>query len=115
MTGAEDPIRVRREMCETCIFRPGNLMHLRPGRLADMVELCKRQNRHIPCHEYLTLRRGSWVTGPGAKGAVCAGFFQRVEPLPWYLQVAERLGWIRWLPAPTESDEPAPPRSHRPA
>ena len=31
-------VRVQAEKCVTCIFKPGNKMDLRKGRLKDMVE-----------------------------------------------------------------------------
>lgn len=39
--------------CGTCIFRPGNKMHLQDGRVADMVRACVDENRVIPCHKTL--------------------------------------------------------------
>jgi hypothetical protein len=62
-----------------------------------MVETCKREDRHIPCHEYLTLPFGAWVAGPRATGAVCRGYWDSVAPLAALLQVAERLGFIVWV------------------
>ena len=44
-------VKVKREMCATCIFRPGNPMHLRPGRVQSMVEDCEQSDSYITCHE----------------------------------------------------------------
>jgi hypothetical protein len=41
------------EKCSTCIFRPGNLMHLREGRLEQMVKTCLDADTVIPCHQTL--------------------------------------------------------------
>ena len=71
-------------MCETCIFRPGNLMHLRPGRLKDMVEEIRAREGVIPCHKTL---------GDDLQ-AVCRGQFDKVKTQ--WLQVAERLDAITW-------------------
>lgn len=76
-------IHVQARMCKTCIFRPGNLMHLDPGRVEAMVEdeECG-DDGCIPCHQHLD--------GPGQ--AVCRGFFDKHRNTP--LQVAQRLGFI---------------------
>jgi hypothetical protein len=76
-------VHVRRLMCDTCIFRPGNLMNLEPGRVEEMVAGAA-DNGCIPCHEHL----GS-DTEP-----VCAGYFKRHQNQ--ILQIAERLKVIQW-------------------
>lgn len=74
-------VHVCAEMCSTCIFRPGNLMELRPGRVKDMVDSCKQSGGVIPCHCTL-----------GGEQAICRGFFElRVTS---EIQVAERLGYV---------------------
>lgn len=72
------------EMCPTCIFRPGNLMHLEPGRLREMVGQARKDESTIVCHS--TLNTG--------KEAACRGFFDRFATAP--LQIAERLDMIEW-------------------
>jgi hypothetical protein len=52
------------EKCSTCIFRPGNLMHLREGTVEEMVQGCIEENTVIPCHQTLD--------GPRA---VCRGLY----------------------------------------
>lgn len=76
-------IHVRAEMCPTCVFRPGNLMDLMPGRLRGMIDEARRNEGCIPCHKHLN-------TGADA---VCRGFFDRYPTAP--LQIAERLGLIQ--------------------
>lgn len=76
-------VRVAREMCSTCVFRPGNLMSLAPGRLAGMIRDATRDESTIVCHSTLDL----------PLQAACRGFFDRHPTQP--LQVAERLGLIR--------------------
>ena len=61
-----DGLRVCAEMCSDCVFRPGNLMHLRPGRLAGMVRDSLAADSCIPCHQTLDGER-----------AVCRGFWDR--------------------------------------
>lgn len=75
-------VRVMAERCATCIFRPGNLMHLQPGRVRDMVADVRRIDGCIPCHK--TLDR--------EEQAVCRGQFEVAQTQP--LQLAERLGLI---------------------
>jgi hypothetical protein len=77
-------------MCDTCIFRPGNLMRLSRGRVAQMVRDATRAEGCIICHD----------TSYGAEPAVCRGFFDLHPTQP--LQVADRLGFIEWQRPPQE-------------
>jgi hypothetical protein len=77
-------VHVKREKCPTCIFRPGNVMDLRRGRVAQMVRDAKRNDSCIVCHDTLGTR----------EHAVCRGFFELHATSP--LQVAERLGCIEY-------------------
>ena len=77
-------VHVLAEMCATCIFRPGNVMGLRSGRVRSMVDEARAHESAIVCHS--TLEDGDH--------AVCRGFFERWPTQP--LQVAERLGLITW-------------------
>ena len=70
------------ERCPTCIFRPGNQMHLRPGRQRDMLAEVRRNDSCIPCHETLE----------DELQAVCRGQYEVFQTQP--LQIAERLGMI---------------------
>ena len=79
-------VHVQAEMCPTCIFRPGNLMHLNSGRLRDIVGEARAADSTIVCHATL---------GDPARHAACRGFFD-LEPRTTPLQVAERLGMIEW-------------------
>src|SRR5476651_2454024 len=56
-------------MCDTCIFRPGNLMNLEEDRVEQMVAQATRAESCIPCHQTLS-----------GKQAVCRGFFERHAP-----------------------------------
>ncbi|MFE1923375.1 hypothetical protein ACFW91_12485 [Streptomyces asoensis] len=57
-------VRVCGDRCTTCIFRPGNLMHLEQGRVASMLKEAVAGEGHIVCHKTL---------GTEAP-AICAGF-----------------------------------------
>lgn len=63
-----DGVHVLSEMCETCIFRPGNLMGLKAGRVRGMVDDAKRDESAIICHSTLRDRR---------LHAVCRGYYDR--------------------------------------
>lgn len=76
-------IHVMPSRCETCIFRPGNLMHLQRGRVRAMVDQVKRDESCIPCHKTLD-----------GDNAVCRGQYDLHPTMP--LQVAERMGLIRF-------------------
>lgn len=88
-------VYVCREMCATCIFRPGNLMQLQPGRVRSMVDEARSGESTIVCHS--TLHK--------SQNAACRGFFDRYPTQP--LQIADRLGLVEFIdPAPEgENDE----------
>ncbi|MBM0274006.1 hypothetical protein JM949_00275 [Micromonospora sp. STR1s_6] len=83
-----DPVlrksRLLSRKCDTCIFRPGNLMHLSEGRLRDLVAEARRDEGFVICHETLPGYRR-----PGVKPAICRGFADRYSTQT--LQVIERL------------------------
>lgn len=76
-------IHVASVKCATCIFRPGNLMHLAPGRVESMVEESIAGGGSIPCHKTLD-----------GDNAVCRGFFDVHKHDVPALTLAERLGCI---------------------
>lgn len=82
-------VHVHRRMCETCIFRPGNLMHLADGVVEEMVAEATRRDGSIPCHETLD-------DAP----AVCRGFY--AQHAPPTLQLAHALGIIVEVEPPEE-------------
>lgn len=57
------------ERCPTCIFRPGNRMHLREGRLAEVVAANRRTSTALICH--LT----TFGAAPELGEVVCRGYF----------------------------------------
>ena len=82
-----DRVHVMARLCDTCIFRPGNVMDLDAGRVDSMVrEACAKEST-IVCHETV-----------GGNRAVCRGFYERHQTLP--LILAEKLGYITWQEAP---------------
>lgn len=76
-------VHVCKTMCDTCIFLPGNVMQLEPGRVEEMVKTATRRQTTIICHS----------TTEGLR-AVCHGFFKLHPTAP--LQIAERLGYVEY-------------------
>ncbi|MET9318785.1 hypothetical protein ABZX75_01085 [Streptomyces sp. NPDC003038] len=62
-------VRICADRCPTCIFRRGNLMHLAPGRLTQLVAQAIANEGHIVCHDTL---------GTGV-GSICAGYAAHPE------------------------------------
>lgn len=80
----DDKVHVCKSMCDTCIFRPGNLMQLKPGRVEQMVASATRRDNAITCH--------SSIDG---LPVVCSGFFKLHATS--ILQIADRLGYIEYV------------------
>lgn len=86
-----------REQCGSCVFRPGNPMHLRPGRLRDLVAENHRRGTALICHETL-----SFGDHPEVGEALCRGFYDRYGPEINYIRVIERLGGFAEVSIPPE-------------
>lgn len=69
------------KMCKTCIFRPGNLMNLEPGRVKQMVRDATKAESCIPCHET--------IHGQAEGEAICRGFYEKFPTLP--IKLAEAM------------------------
>lgn len=82
------------EMCATCVFRSGNLMHLRTGRLRGMIDAALQADAAITCHS--TLYRDD------IRPAVCRGFFDRYADDVLSLRTARMLDVI--------AEDPPPPK-----
>lgn len=94
-------VHVCRRMCSTCIFRPGNLAGLMPGRVDQMVAQATAADSAIICHSTLD-----------GDNAVCRGFFDRHATGP--LQIAERLGYLEFI-SPAHTDHTERPAASPPA
>ncbi|MEV6401259.1 hypothetical protein AB0M39_41895 [Streptomyces sp. NPDC051907] len=66
-------VRLCARRCDTCIFRPGNLMHLQQGRVKQMVETCVKNEAHVTCHDTLV------HNDRGLPGAMCRGWEQHPQ------------------------------------
>jgi hypothetical protein len=87
-------VHVMRERCSTCIFRPGNLMNLHEGRLADLTAETDRHDSNVICHQWLG--RGFPV------GALCRGSVDRRAGQ--MVRIGERFGPLVLDDAPPEED-----------
>ena len=89
--------RLLARMCDTCVFRPGNLMHLRQGRLGDLVEQARAAESYIVCHSTLP-----GMAPEAVQPAVCRGFADRYRTQA--LQVIERLFGFTEVEPPPKPD-----------
>ncbi len=87
--------RLLSRQCDTCIFRPGNPMHLDPGRLHEMVTEALAQQSFVICHD--TLPYGPC---PDAAPAICRGFHDRYTTTRLRL-IAHLFGFLECEPPTT--------------
>lgn len=80
-------MRIATAQCTTCIFRPGNKMHLEQGRLATMIATVRATESYVICHDSLDLSPRQQV--------ICHGSFTRIKTR--IIQLAERMGFIEWV------------------
>lgn len=84
-------VRLCARRCATCIFSPGNLMDLQPGRVADMVAQARRAEGHVVCHATL----GTEVP------AICRGFADGPDQgCSLALRLARALGTLQEISPP---------------
>ena len=95
--------RLCREMCTTCVFRPGNPMRLGPGRLKTLIDEALAAERFIICHATLPYA----TDDPAVRPAVCRGFYDRYGTLALRLIVL-MFGFTEVDPPPT-SPHAGPP------
>lgn len=77
-------------MCGTCIFRPGNLMHLERGRVAEMVaETRDTDAATIPCH--------STIYDAAPQEAICRGWWDRYADRDMVLRLALALDVVSYV------------------
>ncbi|MGW5079514.1 hypothetical protein [Micromonospora echinospora] len=100
--------RLLSRQCSTCIFAPGNRMHLPAGRLRDLVTEARREESFIVCHDTLP-----HYLYPEASPAICRGFADRYRTQA--LQLIERLfGFVEVdPPQPPHRDTTPPEGAHR--
>jgi hypothetical protein len=66
---ATNTVRIVDGKCATCIFRPGNQMHLQPGRVQGMLREAISHEGHIVCHDTLD----------SDESAICSGFAEHPD------------------------------------
>lgn len=76
-TYRDGKVHVLKDQCATCIFRPGNLMHLKRGRVKGMVEETKKDAATITCHQTLDTEH-----------AICRGWWDRYWEADFTLRLA---------------------------
>jgi hypothetical protein len=87
--------RVLDDKCTTCIFRPGNLMHLREGAREDMVRAALANDSWIVCHT--TLPDTGNLLGTQA---ICRGFWDVHARDSFGCRLAVALGGPLFVPPP---------------
>ncbi len=90
-------VRVLADLCTTCIYRPGNLMHLAPGRVRQLAAEALATNGHIVCHSTLPA-----LAPPGTKGAICRGFANAHGNAIFALRIGAAFGRIVEVPPPAK-------------
>lgn len=88
-------VHVMAAKCPTCIFRPGNMMQLRGGRVQQMVATCQRRQGVITCHSTLG------TTEP----AICRGFFEAYGGHIVALRLAAALKVLIFDPVPVTQEQ----------
>lgn len=74
-------VYVLSELCPTCIFRPGNLMRLSPGRVAAMVKDALADDAgSVTCH--------STLYGQAPQQGICRGWWERYASRSMTLRLA---------------------------
>jgi hypothetical protein len=103
-----DPVlrktRLLARECGTCIFKPGNPMHLSPGRLKQLVTEACAEAGYIICHSSVP------YAGSPIRPAVCRGFADRYTT--WQLQVIDRLWGFVEVPPPDGPTRPTDNHRH---
>lgn len=85
------------EKCDTCIFHPGNRMHLEPGRLADVVKQNSATGSMLICH------KTTYGQHPEIGETMCRGYFDAYAATSAVPQIMERMFGPDWY------DEVPPP------
>lgn len=82
-------IHVMADKCSTCVFRPGNLMRLAPGRLADLIETNLAADTAFACHQTIYQEAVDEV--------ICHGYHDSYGDCVTALRMARAMGLIQWV------------------
>lgn len=88
---SDGKVHVMAERCSTCVFRPGNLMNLEPGRLKQMVDQSVADGGGITCHKT--------IYGGAEQEATCRGFLETHGDKVPAFRLAEAMGIIEEVSA----------------
>jgi hypothetical protein len=94
--------RLLAERCSTCILRPGDRMHLGPGRTAAFIRQVLSQGTYVVCHQTL-----SYGDHPDHGPAICRGFFDAYASRSSALLLLRAFRRLTEVPPPARSDAPA--------
>lgn len=82
-------IHVLKERCDTCIFRPGNLMHLSAEGLRTVIKGNRDADSALTCHQTLP-SNGRYIAEP----ALCRGYYDGYADVTTPLILAKAMGVI---------------------
>lgn len=103
-------VHVMREKCSTCVFRPGNIMNLAPGRLKGMVEHVEETGIPFVCHQTLSYGAPEYKDHYDGE-ALCAGAVEHCADRSTVMRLAEAADVIEQVePSPATSDKSAAKR-----
>ena len=85
------------EMCSSCVFRPGNLMKLEPGRLQELAKKNLDAGCALICHKTL-----SYGEHPEIGEAVCRGFYDAYGEECDVIRVINRIGGFQEVELPPD-------------
>ena len=77
-------VKVYDQRCQTCVFWPGNRMHLNPGRLADLVKHNRAASAALECH--------TSTHGRMPQTVLCRGYLDAYGDETTSVQVYQRMG-----------------------
>lgn len=89
---SDGKVHVMSGQCDTCIFRPGNLMNLDPGRVKSMVDGATANESVIPCHHTLP-----YHADQREQQAVCHGYWKARNQSVVALRLAQAMDMIEWV------------------
>jgi hypothetical protein len=86
-------LRILNAKCETCVFKPGNPMHLRPGKLRALIAANLAADAPLVCHSTLPYGKN-----PDFGPAVCHGWDESYDTNG--VLIMKRLGGVDLIDPP---------------
>jgi hypothetical protein len=83
------------EKCSSCVFRSGNPMHLKPGRLTEILKHNIEHGTALICHKTL-----DYGEHPEIGETVCRGFYDAYGENINVIRVMHRLGGFKEVDPP---------------